>query len=268
MGEAFIINKTKLIIEDGTPPEYTYTGDSELVWDDDIHWRLKLTSSGVLTFTKLGSAKVVDIFLVGGGGGGGGNNTNNSAGCGGGGGYTKTHRQIMPTENFECVVTIGAGGTAGGSAYGDKTATDGGTSSIKIGDIVYSAFGGTRGSGAGSSVDGTSCGGSGGGITANGVGGSDGGNGGNATATRGLGQGTTTREFEEPTGDLYAGGGGAGHNAAGGAGGGGTAAQTSTGNTATAGEDGLGGGGPGGSYYGPGGKRGGSGIIILRNARK
>ncbi len=56
-------------------PEYTYTGNASLIDDGGGNWRIKLLTSGVLTFTKLGNAKGgIDLFLVGGG-------------CAGGGGY-------------------------------------------------------------------------------------------------------------------------------------------------------------------------------------
>lgn len=114
----------------------------------------------------------------------------------------------------------------------------------------------------------------------------------------GVGQGTTTREFGEETGALYSGGGGGGmnnfssvtqanHKPNGGAGGGGNGCQAQSwttdedGNVSvstkapTAGTANTGGGGGGGgqnnyvispAYRGQG-AAGGSGIVVIRNAR-
>lgn len=100
-----------------------------------------------------------------------------------------------------------------------------------------------------------------------GNGGSDGGNGRNnenGGEKGGTGQGTTTREFGESTGNLYAGGGGGGYDGGagiGGAGGGGNGGDEN----ATPGQENSGGGG-GGNDSEPG-ANGGSGIVIIRNAR-
>ena len=53
-------------------PAYTYTGSAQLIDDGNFNWRLKLLTSGTLTFSHLGSAagKGGQAFLVGGGGGG------------------------------------------------------------------------------------------------------------------------------------------------------------------------------------------------------
>ena len=124
-------------------------------------------------------------------------------------------------------------------------------------------------------------GGSGGGAYGNtqvNNGGSNGGNGDPQNAANigidhwgspGKGQGTTTREFGESTGTLYAGGGGAGGNgsaqAKGGSGGGGNGAWN--GNPQTSGAANTGGGG-GGMYYGlTNVGKGGSGIVVIRNHR-
>ena len=68
-------------------PEFTYTGDWEAIQEDEVNWKIRLLSSGQLTFKK---AQTVDAFLVGGGGGGGGgggqNETAGSDGGSGGGG--------------------------------------------------------------------------------------------------------------------------------------------------------------------------------------
>lgn len=242
-------------------PEYTYTGNASLIDDGDGNWRIKFLTSGVLTFTKLGSAKGgLDVFLVGGGCAGGSGNwdANNGYGKAGSGGYTKTQKGVQAAVNTAYNIVIGAGGQ---SAF----ASGGSTSALGV-----TANGGTKLGG-----------GSGGGAYGNGQvynGGSDGGNGEPQNAANigidhwgspGKGQGTTTREFGESTGTLYAGGGGAGGNgsaqAKGGSGGGGNGAWN--GNQPTSGAANTGGGG-GGMYYGLTtlGK-GGSGIVVIRNHR-
>ena len=73
-------------------PEFTYTGDYEIVDDSDNpisdfanwknNWKIRFLTSGTLTFTKLnGWNGQLDVFLVGGGGGACGTNS----GAGGGG---------------------------------------------------------------------------------------------------------------------------------------------------------------------------------------
>lgn len=226
-------------------PAYTYSGSAQLIDDGNFNWRLKLLTSGKLTFSHLGSgASAVDVFLVGGGGGGW---YGPSQGGGGGGGYTATSDVALAVGTAYSIV-VGAGGN---QANGGDTKAMGVTAS-----------GGKRGGPAGFCA-----GGSGGGY-AGGNGGSDGSDGGPG----GQGQGTTTREFGEASGALYAGGGGGGKadrnppgGAPGGDGGGGhggwggapTAPAPGTTNT---------GGGGGGNYSGDPGA-GGSGIVIIRNHR-
>ena len=237
-------------------PAYTYTGSHQLIDDGNFNWRLKLLTSGTLTFSHLGSAESrgAQAFLVGGGGAG-------AYHSGGGGGYTHTSRASLAAGTAYSVV-VGAGGTA------DAGGVQGGTSSA----FGLSAAGGW----APASYDKGGSGGSGGG-NLRGIGGSDGGNGGGWDGDtggngEGRGQGTTTREFGEASAALYAGGGGgvkADSNPPGGApggdGGGGhggwgaapTAPAPGTPNT---------GGGVGGNYDGPSGA-GGCGIIVVRNSR-
>lgn len=242
-------------------PEYTYTGNASLIDDGGGNWRIKFLTSGTLTFTKLGNAKGgLDVFLVGGGCAGGSGNWdgNNGYGKAGSGGYTKTQKSIQVTANTAYSIVIGAGGQ---SAF----APGGSTSALGV-----TANGGTKLGG-----------GSGGGAYGNGAvnnGGSNGGNGDPQDAANigndhwgspGKGQGTTTREFGESTGTLYAGGGGAGGNgsaqAHGGAGGGGNGAWN--GNQPTSGAANTGGGG-GGMYANlTNVGKGGSGIVVIRNHR-
>ena len=249
-------------------PEFTYTGDYEIVDDSDNpisdfaswknNWKIRFLTSGTFTVTKLnGWNGQLDVFLVGGGGGGGNSSTqwheygkdgitHGYGGGGGGGGYTATSINVSIVVGTNYVITIGAGGavsTAGG---------------------MTSAFSGTaNGGGAGGNANGSTVG-------SPGKGGSNGGNGGSVGAGSTIsagsdgipGQGTTTREFAEEGATLYAGGGGGGtgYNGfggtptinSGGAGGGGKSNEAGTINT----------GGGGG-----GGKAGGSGIAIIRNTR-
>ena len=219
-------------------PEFTYTGTYQLIDDGYGNWRIKFLTSGVLTFTKLGNAsKGIDVFLVGGGGGCG-----NSSGVSdylgpGGGGYTKTTRQITVQVGMEYNIVIGAGGTKpnasnvqtrGGTTSAFNTSAEGGYSG-------KAQSGGDGGSGAAAPTS-----------TAGGTDGSDGGVGTAPGAQPGKGQGTTTREFGESTGDLYASGG-----------------YWDSRN----GADNTGNGG-GGVYLNTKSSTGGSGIAVIRNHRK
>ena len=260
---------------------YNYSGSSEYIDDGDGNWRVKFLTSGTLTLKE---DTKVDLFAVGGGGNGGtGTATNSSSGNevtygggggGGGGGYTTTVKgTTLPAGTY--TVTVGA--ATGKSSITNEDAT-----------ITYCTANGGKSGSAGSADDQKGGnGGSGGGagdIGSNdpGKGGSNGSNGySTSNCTGGTGQGTTTREFGEATGDLYAGGGGAGgahtttsnstisyeNGAAGGAGGGGNGG--SNGKLATAGGANTGGGGGGGagitSYTTRG--AGGTGIVIIRNMR-
>ena len=225
-------------------PKFEYTGTYEYIEDGGGNWRIKFLTSGVLTLlTKLR----VDAFLVGGGAGG-----TNDGGSGGGGGYTNTVKNIALPSGGNYDITIGAGGAPNGN--GGET----------------SCFGVTATGGSGKN------GGSGGGALGApaGAGGSDGSNGGDGglfvtTIPGGTGQGTTTREFGEATGDLYSGGGGGGapndnQVGPGGLGGGGNGANTKVGGN---GQENTGGGGGGTYSKGKNGGYGGSGIVIIRNAR-
>ena len=249
----------------GAKPKFTYTGQYTEIDDGGGNWRVKFLTSGTLTlFNKI----TVDVFLVGGGGGGAANNSFGSGNAGGAGGFTQTNKQVT-LEPGDYTITIGNGGA--GNNYYQSISTKGGDTS---------AFGATASGGASKVPNTDACagvnGGSGSGAV-NSVGGSDGGNGGSSGGYGGgSGQGTTTREFGEPSGDLYAGGGGGSSNTSGrvnvgGIGGGGNGVyynETSTMN------GGANTGGGGGGRYIPGsanrtqyGGTGGSGIVIIRNAR-
>lgn len=248
-------------------PEVAYTGDYEVVDDSDNpisdfanwknNWKIRFLTSGTFTVTKLnGWDGRLDVFLVGGGGGSKGGNTGTG---GGGGGYTTTKKALSVVAGTAYDIVVGAGGS--GQANGGNT----------------SAFSVTASGGSCNNGSGGGNGGSGGGAyqhkdaTGTCEGGSDGGNGGDglASGSGGTGQGTTTREFGDSSGKLYAGGGGGSSakvkNPAGGAGGGGTGGRYSDGSGEANGETNTGGGAGGAGRSSS--TSGGSGIVVIRNAR-
>lgn len=219
-------------------PEFTYTGDYEIVNDSDEpitvsegNWKIRFLTSGTLTFTNLNGAEGgIDVFLVGGGAKGlnGTAPSNEYYGSGGGGGYTSTKRGISVQSNISYTITVGA--ESGNTSAFNTTAK--GASGINGGS-----------GGAGGFWNGL------GGVI---YGGQDGANGnrhsGGESLSGGTGQGTTTREFGESSGRLYSTGGAANRFAN---------ATENTGN-----------GGDGGSAgVSSPGYAGGSGIVIIRNAR-
>lgn len=258
---------------------FTYTGEYN-VRDDGV---VELLTSGTLVFLD---PAVIDIFCVGGGGSGGSPRTsvtNYTKGlAGGGGGYTATLKRQNVSGSIE--VVIGAGGTyspfadGGTTSFGTLLTANGGASGRENGDPSFVTQGGRNGGsgGGGGRVNNQSL---------DGIGGSDGSNGLPAEGLSpyigkgGAGQGTTTREFGEASGKLYAGGGGGGTYFAGntpiynigGTGGGGAGAWVGTrGQFATAGSANTGGGGGGGAagnmLYAFGGS-GGTGICCFRTAK-
>lgn len=271
-------NKVLVPLVGGSTPsgklEFTYTGEYN-ERDDGV---VELLTSGDITFSN---SQTIDIFCVGGGGAGGSvkstRSTDLSSG-GGGSGFTST--ALNQSVKGKYTIAIGSGGTP-------VEGTDGGNGGVtSFGDIL-TASGGKGGKGGMLSSDaafGGGNGGSGGGDsnnssisgTSQGNGGSDGGNG--SGKTPGTGQGTTTREFGEATGKLYAGGGAGGtyctstyiNAATGGEGGGGNGGRWVSGGpytTPTAGTDNTGGGGGGYALEGSGsrmGAAGGSGIVCIR----
>lgn len=253
-----------------TIPEFTYTGDFEIVSDDDQpitvsqgNWKIRFLTSGTLTFTNLnGAENGIDVFLVGGGAGGGR--------AAGGGGYTKTLKAVKVSVGTAYLIEIGAGGVAG--VGNSKAGSAGGTSNA----FGVSANGGEAKTNGATSFTGSNGGSGGGAGSANGAGGKGGSDGSDGFDRNGrhqdsgTGQGTTTREFGESGGKLYAGGGGgctttSSNGGAGGDGGGGDGGNTSGG--ATSGETNTGSGG-GGAANNKAGGSGGSGIVIIRNARE
>ena len=241
MGVGIMRNRSRGLI-----PRFTYTGNYELIDEKHGNWRIKFLTSGTLVFQTV-FFEGIDVFLVGGGGGRAQAFQSPYKSWGGGGsGYTRTEKQVHALRNTEYAITIGQGG-AGQS----------GTTTTKRGDVGgnTSAFGFTA-LGGNKNPDGTDAksyahasqgdvspgsggnGGSGGGRSEySPTGGVDGGNGNGNT---GIGQGTTTREFGEPDGDLYATGGG-----------------TNTTNADNSGD--------GGSWSHPNGS---SGIVVIRNHRR
>ena len=269
---SMIIGKALIAGGGGTAKrlEFEYTGTYNERLDDGV---VELLTSGVLKVTK---DTYIDAFLVGGGGAGSGAsdgfNSSYNGGGGGAGGFTKTITKALLQANVEYSVVIGAGGIAlsGKNAYGKVGPAGGNT--VAFG---YTAEGGKSAS---SRLNGGN-GGSGGGVagtkgsTSTDSEPSDGASDGNNALTigsrnGGTGQGTTTREFAEATGKLYAGGGAGSRgsnsstHASGGEGGGGTQGISGKANTGS--------GGGGGtievsnneyvSYPGSGG----SGIVCIR----
>ena len=252
---------------------FTYTGEYN-VRDDGV---VELLTSGTLVFL---SPAVIDRFMVGGGGSGAGHQGSSKNGQGGGGGgYTRTDKRLQVSQGLSIAVIIGVGGSQsqdygmdGGSTSWNSDTVKGGLGGGKnsSGKKVTTLRGGAGGSGGGgqcaSSED-----------LSLGYGGSDGNNGGNGTnGTGGEGQGTTTREFGEDTGKLYAGGGSGGRYVATatavtsipGDGGGGTGAWVGPPGRQklpTSGVANTGGGGGGGCITG--GASGGSGIVCFRAAK-
>lgn len=237
-------------------PSYSFSGSHELIDDGDENWRVRLKSTGKINFSSFGSGGGrIDVFVVGAGGGGATN--------GGGGGYTSTSTSpVFLQLNTDYLVTVGGGGASG--RLNVQGGTGGASSAFGI-----SAAGGHGGGAATRDRGGN--GGSGGGSYNSGDGGSDGSDGESGLSAGGTGQGTTTREFGEDDGELYAGGGGAAGVpfGIGGAGGGGDGANSDeyTTDPGKPGEDNTGGGGGGYAWTILDGGAGGSGIVVIRNHR-
>ncbi len=291
--------ETYTVSNEITSSIYTFTpltgSGGSLVKDGKIY----IKKSGTLKFN---CAFAADIFMVGGGGAGAKGGIYEYAG-GGGGGYTKTVKDFGLSIDKTYSVVIGLGGTGLTTGFGN------GGDGLATSFDSYSVNGGsggiylTRASQVNTSSQSGGNGGSGGGgyghsfgdtQVAGGTGGSDGGNGVNTLDDNGgKGQGTTTREFGDADGILYAGGGGGrggitewwdgyypwgevhcgtcypSPSGQGGAGGGGDGAsfgqdssEHSAAPAATSGEANTGGGGGGGDDR-PAGD-GGSGVVVIR----
>ena len=240
---------------------------------------LTFSASGTITVTTAGFA---DIVVLGGGGAG----SNLNGGGGGAGGALVITDAYLPVGTL--TVTIGAGGTAAGSAgisgnpsrigsyyspqggggaesaiAAQNGASGGGGKNGGAGGAGTAAVGSNGGNGGSGGVGG---GGGGGGATAVGAAGTSavGGNGGAGT--------NTTIAGTTPTGAYVAGsyafsGGGGGGSVGGTAGtatdGGGAGSASTTGTNGTANKGGGGGGGGGGAAQGG---NGGSGLVIVRVA--
>lgn len=210
-------------------PLFTYTGNCTVVDDGDDGWRIKFLSSG--TFKIQRPYATIDAFLVGGGASGSysyeaDDGSYPVGGGGGAGGYTMTQQNIDLSYGESYIIIVGDGGQAVGGGQtavignnGGNTAAFGYTARGGSWDdinVINSGLPGNGGSAGGRSgyVDGSS-------VQVNAENGHE--NGEDSIAASqypllnvGKGQGTTTREFGEETGDLYAagGGGGAGGDAA------------------------------------------------------
>lgn len=239
-------------------PKFTYTGTYEYIDDGNGNWRIKFLTSGVFTPLK---DMVIEVFLVGAGAGGGGTLTTpkgptKGGSSGGGGGFTKTVRSVILTKDTAYEIVVGVGGAPevdGGSTSAFNATVSGGKKGGRVGSSQEGVAGGAGGSGGGGASTSSA---------KAGTGGSDGSDGSSVSGgAGGTGQGTTTREFGESTGDLYSGGGGGVTfsimgtlTAAGGDGGGAKGGESAADNTG-------GGGGGNGGY-------GGSGIVIIRNHKE
>ena len=269
--------KCNNVSKGSAPYLITYAGNCQLVNDGNGNWRLKLlTSNSGGSGLTISESIYVDIFMVGGGGGGGNSSYSDltqygsdswwSHGSGGGGGYTKTIKKVtLGTSNY--TITIGPGGAVGSA---------GGNTSFVGGNINQTASGGAASGGAGGSGGGAGCtqyydGGGGAG-----TGGKYGNAGGSCTGrtlqdaqslSGGAGQGTTTCEFAQSANgsntDLTGCASGVTAYGAGGTAAGSKAGTANTGN----GGDGASSSGLGTSLTSRAGYAGGSGIIIIRNAR-
>ena len=234
------------------PYSFTYTGNCEVEYEGSCNWKIKFKTTGTLKFN---SNVEIDAFLVGGGGSG------SKEGHGGGGGYTTTEKNINLVAGEPYNINIGNGGIWDNSddqgVAGETTTAFDVTANGGSGGNYYWFGGGQGGSGGGAGTDPFIYPNSSIPQYAPAPGGVDGGNGGNSDSPGGEGQGTTTREFGETTGDLYATGGdgffiGIGKSKDG---------MDNTGN---------GGSGGGGSYLDDNGQikvvgNGGSGIVVIRN---
>ena len=231
-------------------PEFTYTGNYKVVQDNDSqisdfanwkgNWKIRFLTSGTFTVKNMyGWDGKIDAFLLGAGASGSSRPSSTGAyGAGGGSGRTKTIKKIKLTANEPYPIEIGSGGAP---VEGDPALGKQGGSTNAFGET---AKGGDNLTSAGSHTVGGN-GGSGGA----GRGGEPGADGSDGTGTDpGKGQGTTTKEFGEPDGKLYANGGRYGQSSP-------AAAVPNSGNGGDGGKGGLSGAGS-------------SGIVVIRNARE
>ena len=139
-------------------PEFTYTGDYEVVDDSDnaisdfanwkSNWKIRFLTSGTFTVTKLnGWDGKIDVFLVGGGGASKQYISESTYARRGGPGYNGSVNDVSVEIGTPYVVAIGAGGIA----VSGQTSGSGGNTS---------AFGITKNGGSGASYNNEGAGGS------------------------------------------------------------------------------------------------------------
>ena len=247
----------KFVYDDVSFPKYTYNGSLQYTDEGNDNWHVTFTTGGTL---KIEKDMTIDIFLVGGGKGGssGTGGTKCTGGSGGRGGYIYTVYKRKVTAGTY-TITIGSGGAS------DSVGTATSAFSVSSSSGEYKATGGT-----GASITGLDT----------------------STLVKATAGGNGVYAFGSSTvdGKRYgAGGGGAAcvntsfvwtssHGApakAGGTTGGGKGGEEQSVGGAAANNSGSGGGGGGadasgnggGGAYGYKGGKGGSGIIIIRNAR-
>lgn len=196
--------RQELTEEERWPRRLQETHDRLTAQDDDTpipvedyrkykNWKARVLTSGFVTALKDG---YIDVFAVGGAGG--------AYWGGSGGGYTTTTKSVKITKGTRYELVIGSGGAP--RKNGSATTGFGVTAN---GSPAGSKSGGPGGSGGGKGGDTTAA--------ADMAGGSDGSDG--SDGTGGPGQRTTTREFGDPSGRLYAAGGGGSSAKGGGQGG-------------------------------------------------
>lgn len=142
-------NRTK---QETVPITFTYTGNYEIVNDDDTpytagnkNWKIKLLTSGEFKFTSTKDfTGNIDAFLVGGGASGGAgwyDSVHTETGGSGGPGYNETYLGINLETGTTYNVVVGSGGTA--PIEFSEDGKDGGSTSA-FGKTVS---GGTKGEG-------------------------------------------------------------------------------------------------------------------------
>ncbi|MBQ5587013.1 MAG: hypothetical protein IIU73_00165 [Selenomonadales bacterium] len=228
---------------------FTYSGAYDFIDQGDGNWMVRFKTRGMLT---LKTNIAVDVWALGGGGGGDLN------GGGAGSGYCGTVASNLSLAKGDAItIEIGAGG-AGAVTQGDgnqHSGSTGGTTSFKLPNgTTYSKTGG-KGSGKNRAqyserIGGN--GGSGGGGYGAGKGGTNGSNGEKGNyANGGTGQGSSTYEFADTSLVLKATGGNAMDA---------TSGKNKSANT--------GDGGDSRSSNSANAYNGGSGLLIIRNARE
>ena len=156
MGEA-IITRRGGIFQEGAEgfadfPEFTYeNGTYKMLKYGDGNWVISFLTSGTLNITKLGNmADGVDIFLVGGGGNGGDNTSwydssygsgqHYTGGQGGGSAYTTTQKGVSLQATSYPITIAAAEGTTSGFGYTAAGGT-GGTGKRNGGDGTSASSG-------------------------------------------------------------------------------------------------------------------------------